>query len=88
MPTLTYELERGEDLFELELEYEVAPYDPGNSWGPPELCEPPSGGEVEELSATLNGKPFELTDDEAAKIEDWITEHHDYDEADDYPEDY
>lgn len=88
MATLTYELERGDDLIELELEYEVAPIDPGcgPSWNSP--GEPPSGGEVEELSVTLNGEPFELTDAEATKVDEFITEHHDYGEDDDYPEDW
>lgn len=48
----------------VELEYEVngsvSAYDPGRCSGPPEMCYPPEGGEVEDLSATLNGKEVDL----------------------------
>lgn len=81
MATMAYELERGDDLIKLELEYEVAQIDPG--CGPSWSCagEPPSGGEIEELSVLRNGAPFELTDAETAKVEAWIYDRHDYDDA-------
>lgn len=45
-----------------DIECEVTPYDPGRTYGPPENCYPPEGGEVEILSIKLNGKevPAEL----------------------------
>ena len=36
----------GEDG-EYTVEAYVSPYDPGRTWGPPENCYPPEGGEVE-----------------------------------------
>jgi hypothetical protein len=81
MATLTYELERGDDLIEMELEYEVASIDPGcgPSWN--YAGDPPSGGEIEELTVLRDGKPFALTDAEQAKVEEFIADRHDYDDA-------
>jgi hypothetical protein len=80
MPTISYTVERGEEAFELLVDYEVAAYDPGNTYGLPEDCEPPSGGEVESLSVAHNGKAFVLTDAESAALERHIYETHDYSE--------
>lgn len=78
MHSLIYTLTRGDDEIELEVEYSVSPYDPGCTYGPPENCYPPEGGEVEELSAFRDGKPFPLTDAEREQIERHIYETHDY----------
>lgn len=44
----------GEPLtIELDLDVELGPYDPGNTYGPPEFCEPPSGGEIESLELSV-----------------------------------
>lgn len=45
-----------------EIECDVTPYDPGRTYGPPEKCYPPEGGECEIVSVKLNGKeiPYEL----------------------------
>lgn len=84
MHSTAYTLVRGEDEdedeIELEIEYSVTPYDPGRTYGPPEHCYPPEGGEVEELSAFRDGKPFPLTDAERDQIEQHIYETHDYSE--------
>ena len=47
------------DGFDLEVAVDVTPYDPGRTWGPPESCYPPEGGEVEVLSVELipDGSP-------------------------------
>lgn len=78
MHTIIYTLTRGEDDIDLEVEYTVAPFDPGCISGPPEYCEPPSGGEVEELDAFLDMVPFPLTDAEREDIERYIYDNHDY----------
>lgn len=78
MPSTTCTITRDDEDIELDIEYEVAAYDPGNAYGLPEDCEPPSGGEVEELTATRDGKPFELTDAEREKVEQHIYDTHDY----------
>jgi len=84
MSTLPYTLTRDDEEIELELEYSVAAYDPGNTWGLPEDCEPPSGGEIEELEITRDGEPFELTAKEIEAVENWIYEKHDYSEEYEY----
>lgn len=38
-----------------EIECYLTPYDPGRTYGPPEKCYPPEGGECEILSVKLNG---------------------------------
>lgn len=78
MPSTTFTLTRGDDDIDLDIDYEVSSYDPGCSCGPPEFCEPPSGGEVESLTAYHDGKKLVLTDAEAERIELHIVETHDY----------
>lgn len=83
----TYTLTRGDEDFELEVEYSTSPYDPGNTYGLPEDCEPPSGGEIEEMTVTLAGETaeFPLTDAEMAALEKWLYENTDYsDDGGDY----
>lgn len=36
-----------DDDTEISIEYTQTPYDPGRTYGPPEDCYPPEGGEVE-----------------------------------------
>jgi len=52
-----------------EIECDVTPYDPGRTWGDPEKCYPPEGGEVEIVSVKLNGK--EIPYAEWEKIVAW-----------------
>lgn len=87
MPSTKFTITRGDEDIDLDIEYEVAAYDPGNTYGLPEDCEPPSGGEVEELNAYRDDKPFDLTDAEREKVEAHIYETHDYSESPD-PDDY
>lgn len=37
----------------LTVEAELSPFDPGCTYGPPENCYPPEGGDVEELTVTV-----------------------------------
>lgn len=87
--TTSYCLTRGEEEIELEIDYDINPYDPGVTSGPPEHCYPPEGGDVHDLTATRDGKPFELTDDEEQAICKHIEQTHDHSEDDrgDYYED-
>ncbi|MDW9880508.1 hypothetical protein GOA90_25315 [Sinorhizobium meliloti] len=78
----TYVLTRGDDEFELDIEYDINPIDPGCTSGPPELCYPPEGGDVTDIEATLDGEPFSLTDAEEQAICSHIEETHDH--TDDY----
>ena len=79
---MNYCLERGDNEFELVIDYDINPYDPGRTSGPPEDCYPPEGGDVTDLRATLDGKPFELTSDEENKICAHIQQTHDHNEDD------
>jgi hypothetical protein len=38
-----------------EIECDLTPYDPGRTYGPPEKCYPPEGGDCEILSVKLLG---------------------------------
>lgn len=84
MPSISYTLARGDDEFELDIEYSVAPFDPGCSSGPPEFCEPPSGGEIEELEVVYDGERFALTREEEERVTDWLYRNHDYSEDREY----
>ncbi|OWV78199.1 hypothetical protein ATY78_13535 [Rhizobium sp. R635] len=72
-----FTLTRGEEDIDLLVEYSLTPYHPGNRHAPPEFCTPPSGGEVERLTALLDGVPLDLTDAEYRLIERHIEETHD-----------
>ena len=67
-----------EDAEVVELEVEISgsvdPYDPGRAHGLPEDCYPPEGGVCEDLVATLDGKPFELTSKEGKRAEEVLEE--------------
>lgn len=61
---------------ELRVTGEVSPYRRARTYGPPEMCSPAEGGEVEIVAVTLNGKPWagELTESEAELAEERIFE--------------
>jgi len=85
MPTLDYTLTRGDEEIELSVDYSVSKFYPatGPSWSSP--GEPAEGGDVEHLSAFLDGDEIELMADEADEIEAHILmTHEDDDEAEYY----
>lgn len=78
--TQNYELQRGDEYFDLEIEFTTSRYYPAITYGLPEDCEPASGGEIQTMQAWCGGEKFELTDDEYAEVEKYIYENHDYSE--------
>ncbi len=50
----------------IEREYKVTanvtPYDPGRTWGDPEKCYPPEGGDIEDLEVSILGKEIPESD--------------------------
>lgn len=56
------EIERGDDLIELRVIYSVSKFYEATRWQPAE------GGEVEIISVTHKGKPFDLTDAEESLL--------------------
>lgn len=85
MPTISYTLARDDAEIELEIDYTVAPFDPGT---PPSLSypgDPPSGGEIEDIAIFgPDGAEFTPTADELQQIEAHIYKTHDYSEDDYY----
>lgn len=72
------ETEDGE--VELTVTYTITAYDSGVSWGPPERCYPPEGGEVEIVSVTdEDGNTIEPTEAELKAWDTDIYEQHDFD---------
>ncbi len=57
-------IERGDEEIEIRVIYDVSPIIPAQ--GPTYDCggQPEEGGEVEIISVTHDGKPFDLTEDE------------------------
>lgn len=78
MHSLTHTITRDDEDLDIEIEFEVAPRVRGCFYGPPEHCEPDSGGEIEELTVTYDGQPFTLTDAERDRIEQRIYETREY----------
>lgn len=64
--THLYEFTRDDGTISV-IEYKCSPYEPGYTFGPPEICYPPEGGELEEWEAD-NGETV-LTDAEAERLE-------------------
>lgn len=66
--TITYfEDLKTEDCAELEWEIEASfsQYDPGCTYGPPDRCYPPEGGELEDISAVcVEDKTLKLNGDQ------------------------
>lgn len=84
-----YVLSRGDEEIELEIEYEIEPYDPGCISGPPEHCYPPEGGNVTSLQAFHEGEIFQLLETEDREIAEHIETNHDHaDDDDDRDYDY
>jgi hypothetical protein len=74
-----------DDETEVTVEYTISPYDPGNTSGPPELCYPPEGGEVEIVKVFSDtDTDIKITDAEDDKWSQKIFEDHDFDDYDDY----
>lgn len=71
MATITMTIERGDEDDWRELTVEVSgtviPYLPARTYGPPELCPPAEGGEVEDIEVRCATEDVELTDDELAR---------------------
>jgi len=79
MTTISYTITRGDDDIELEIDYTVAPIDPGTPASLSYPGDPPSGGEIEDLFiAGPDGAEFTPTADELQQIEAYIYETHDY----------
>jgi hypothetical protein len=73
------ELEDGTEV-ELTVTYTITPYDPGISYGPPERCYPPEGGDVEIVAVTDDaGNVIEPTEAELKAWDTAIYEQHDFD---------
>lgn len=78
MYTILYTVCRGDDEFPLEVDYDITPFFPAKTSGPPELCYPAEGGEVERVEAWHEGERFELTTEELSKLERYIQETHEF----------
>ena len=87
MPDISYELYRGDEEYDLLIDFMITPYDPGCTYGPPENCYPPEGGEIYDVFAFLDGREFSLFDGELQAIERYIHENF-VDFGDDYDDPY
>lgn len=83
MPVIPWTVERAGEEIKLEVDYEVSAYSAGNLTGPPEHCEPPSGGDIEQLEVYRDddSSEFKLTDEEERALEAHIQDTHDFDGA-------
>lgn len=74
-----------DDETEVTVEYSITPYDPGRTSGPPEICYPPEGGEVEIVKVFSDtDTDIKITDAEEKAWIHKIFEDHDFDDCDDY----
>jgi len=72
--TAVMHIERDGLEVEVILDGTFSRYHPAQVWGPPELCSPAEGGELESFDATANGKPFELNASELDTAEELLWE--------------
>jgi hypothetical protein len=57
-------------LIEVECYASFSPVIPGRYSGPPEDCYPDEGGDLDDFTATVDGKDFPLTDEEEKRAVD------------------
>jgi hypothetical protein len=76
---IDFYVERDEEEIELQIKGHVSAYDPGKTYGPPDRCYPPEGGEVEVHSVLHNGESWEgvLTREEESDIEEAMSQAND-----------
>lgn len=74
----TIHVERGEEEVEVDLSATISRYVPARVNCSIENSHPAEGGELEDVEATVDGKPFELTDAERERAEQAL-----YDAAED-----
>ncbi len=78
------ELDDGSEI-ELTVFYTITPYDHGCTFGPPESCYPPEGGEVDIAKVEdEDGNAIEPTDEEREKWSNQIFEQHQFVDERDY----
>jgi hypothetical protein len=81
--TTCVEIERGDTLLDIDVEYTATPFVSATYWQPAE------GGEVEIVAVTHGGAPFDLTDAEEDMVYTLCERHyveHQGDDATDYAE--
>ena len=80
--TIDWQFQRGEETLEVTIAYDIEPYVPAQTYGPPEDCYPAEGGCVTDLQAlkTDTDEPIELTAEERAEVVQWIEQNHDHEE--------
>lgn len=72
----------GLDADEVEVGFDFTPGEPAQTSGPPEMCDPGSGPEIEDVTATLDGAALILTPEQEGKAVEWLYANHSFD--DDY----
>lgn len=74
---IDYELERGDDIYNLTIEAIIYPYKRGVKHLAPEYSYPDEGGEIEITAINLNGTPWDgmLGDKEIEEVEQWVFHH-------------
>ena len=83
--TIDWACDRISEDHPLVVECDVSWYVPAQLYGRPEDCYPAEGGDVEVLSATLDGVAFDLatlTDDESAELQSHVEESATVDDGD------
>lgn len=76
---MPYPLTRGDQHWELELEFIYVPITPAQIYGPPELCEPAHGGEILTLEAFDDqNNPFDFTPSEIEEALAWIEHNYNF----------
>lgn len=69
---------RGADEIDIEVAYALTRYYPAKTYGSPENCHPAEGGEINDLTAYLDGNLFALTPAEQRTVVRHIYETHYY----------
>lgn len=79
---------RGDEEIEINVEFTATPFVPAQTYGPAENCYPAEGGEIEITAVFVDGIAIDppLTDDEEAKVIDYLQESLSDDDFDDEPD--
>lgn len=79
---IDWQFQRGEDTLEVIIHYDIEPYVPARTYGPPEDCYPAEGGCVTDLVAlkAATNEIIDLTAVEREEVAEWIERNHDHNE--------
>jgi hypothetical protein len=81
--SIDWTIERDGTEIDVAVAYQIEPFVPAKTYGPPEDCYPAEGGYISDIHVTVAGVTIDLTADEMEQFETYVIDHADEDEGPD-----